>query len=133
MSDFTDLLKFLHGAGVSVIPWILVVLAIWLVIYIRPHLAAYLKSLGDAKILQAKHDGERNEIIRNCSATIEACTAVLEMTKADRQAVMDHIDIHESMSAERMDRIQDGVSQCRDEILKTRGDLAAINARLDKR
>lgn len=133
MSDFTDLLKFLHGAGVSVIPWILVVLAIWLVIYIRPHLAAYLKSLGDAKILQAKHDGERNEIIRNCSATIEACTAVLEMTKADRQAVMEHIDIHEAMSSERMNNIQAVVDQCRDEILKTRGDLAAINARLDKR
>lgn len=133
MSDFTDLLKFLHGAGVSVIPWILVVLAIWLVIYIRPHLAAYLKSLGDAKILQAKHDGERNEIIRNCSATIEACTAVLEMTKADRQAVIEHIDIHEAMSSERMNNIQAVVDQCRDEILKTRGDLSAINARLDKR
>lgn len=133
MSDFTDLLKFLHGAGASVIPWILVVLAIWLIIYIRPHLAAYLKSLSDAKIMQAKHDGERNEIIRNCSATIEACTAVLEMAKADRQTVIEHIDIHEEMSAERMNHIQAVVNQCRDEILKTRGDLSAINARLDKR
>ena len=132
MSDFTDLLKFLHGAGASVIPWILVVLLIWFLYYIRPHIASYLKAQSDAKLIQAQKDGERNEIIRNCSATIEACTAVLEMAKADREIVLEHIDSHEVMSAERMEHIQTVVNQCRDEVLKARGDIAAINARIDK-
>lgn len=132
MSDFTDLLKFLHGAGASVIPWILVVLLIWFLYYIRPHVASYLKAQSEAKILQAQKDGERNEIIRNCTATIEACTVVLEATKNDREIILEHIDKHESMSAERMEHIQTVVNQCRDEILKTRGDMATINARLNK-
>lgn len=132
MSDFTELLKFLHGAGASIIPWLLVGLIVWFVMYIKPHLISYLKATSEAKKLAAQKEGERNEIIRNCSATIEACTTVLEMAKADREMVIDHIDKHEAMSAERMDHIQTVVNQCRDEILRARGDMKSINAQLDK-
>lgn len=133
MTEFTDLLRFLHGAGTSIIPWIVVVLAVWIIIYMKPHVVKYFEKNAEAKIIQAKQDGERNEIIRNCTATIEACTAVLEMAKADKNTVKEHIDRHEELSAERMDHIQSVVNQCRDEIFLIRGDLNGINARLDKR
>lgn len=132
MNDFTELLKFLHGAGASIIPWLLVGLIVWFAMYIRPYLISYLKATGEAKKLAAQKEGERNEIIRNCSATIEACTTVLEMAKADREMVIDHIDKHETMSAERMEHIQTVVNQCRDEILRARGDMKSVCAQLDK-
>lgn len=132
MSELTDLLKFLHGAGASIIPWILIAMAIWFVVYMRPHLVEYIKVNSEAKMTRAQKEGERNEIIRNCSATIEACTTVLEMSKRDRELVMDHVDKHEAMSAERMEHIQTVVNQCRDEIIKARGDIKGIRAQLDK-
>lgn len=132
MNDFTELLKFLHGAGASIIPWLLVGLIVWFAMYIRPYLISYLKATSEAKKLAAQKEGERNEIIRNCSATIEACTTVLEMAKADREMVIDHIDKHETMSAERMEHIQTVVNQCRDEILRARGDMKSVCAQLDK-
>lgn len=132
MDEFTELLKFLHGAGVSVIPWICLGIAIWLVVQLQPHVATYLKNQSAAKLDQAKHDGERNEIIRNCSATIEACTAVLEMIQSDRDELKVHLDKHEELSNERMCHIQDVVNQCRDELYNARIELTSINARLNK-
>lgn len=132
MSDLTELLRFLHGAGSSIIPWLVIALMVYFVIYLKPYIIEYLKAQSNAKKALAQKEGERNEIIRNCSATIEACTAVLEMAKADKRAVIDKVNEHEAMSAERMEHIQTVVNQCRDEILKTRGDIHAINARLEK-
>ena len=132
MSDLTELLRFLHGAGSSIIPWLVIALMVYFVIYLKPYIIEYLKAQSNAKKALAQKEGERNEIIRNCSATIEACTAVLEMAKADKLAVIDKVNEHEAMSAERMEHIQIVVNQCRDEILKTRGDIHAINARLEK-
>lgn len=132
MSDLTELLRFLHGAGSSIIPWLVIALMVYFVIYLKPYIIEYLKAQSNAKKALAQKEGERNEIIRNCSATIEACTAVLEMAKADKRAVIDKVNEHEAMSAERMEHIQTVVNQCRDEILKTRGDINAINARLEK-
>lgn len=131
MGEFTELLRFLYGAGTSIIPWILVGLLIWLVVNLKPHVVSYLKAKEEAKQVYAEKEGERNEIIRNCSATIEACTTVLEMAKSDRMKVMEHIDEHELMSKERMEHIQTVVNQCRDEIIKARGDLKGINSRLE--
>lgn len=131
MSEITEFLKFLHGAGASVIPWLVVGISCWLIVYLRPYFCDYLKAQKESKILQAKHEGERNEIIRNCTATIEACTAVLEMSKRDRSRVIDHIDKHEEVSAERMEHIQLVVNQCRDEVLKARGDIEALRAKMD--
>ena len=131
MGEFTELLRFLYGAGTSIIPWILVGLLIWLVVNLKPHVVSYLKAKEEAKQVYAEKEGERNEIIRNCSATIEACTTVLEMAKSDRMKVIEHIDEHESMSKERMEHIQTVVNQCRDEIIKARGDLKGINSRLE--
>lgn len=131
MGEFTELLRFLYGAGTSIIPWILVGLLIWLVVNLKPHVVSYLKAKEEAKQAYAEKEGERNEIIRNCSATIEACTTVLEMAKSDRTKVMEHIDEHENMSKERMEHIQTVVNQCRDEIIKARGDLKGINSRLE--
>lgn len=130
MGEFTELLRFLYGAGTSIIPWILVGLLIWLVVNLKPHVVSYLKAKEEAKQVYAEKEGERNEIIRNCSATIEACTTVLEMAKSDRTKVMEHIDEHENMSKERMEHIQTVVNQCRDEIIKARGDLKGIDSRL---
>ena len=132
MSDLTELLRFLHGAGSSIIPWLVIALMVYFVIYLKPYIIEHLKAQSNAKKALAQKEGERNEIIRNCSATIEACTAVLEMVKADKRAVIDKVNEHEAMSAERMEHIQTVVDQCRDEILKTRGDIHAINARLEK-
>lgn len=126
MGEFTELLRFLYGAGTSIIPWILVVLLLWLVVTTKPHIEAYFAAKKEAEQALAVKEGERNEIIRNCSATIEACTTVLEMAKNDRQKVLDHIDEHEAMSKERMEHIQTVVNQCRDEIVKSRGDLKSI-------
>lgn len=131
MDEITEFLKFLHGAGASIIPWLVVVMLVWLVVYLRPYFCDYLKGQKEAKLLQAKHEGERNEIIRNCTATIEACTAVLDMAKRDRSRVIEHIDKHEQLSVERMEHIQTVVNQCRDEVLKARGDMEAIKAKLD--
>lgn len=132
MSELTDFLKFLHGAGSSIIPWLLISMAIYLLVYLRPHFVSFMKTQSEAKKMLAQKEGERNEVIRNCSATIEACTAVLEMAKQDRQLVIDHLDKHEAMSAERMEHIQVVVNQCRDEVLKARGDMKTICAQLDK-
>lgn len=131
MSDVTDLLKFLHGAGTSVIPWLLLAIAVWLIITLRPHVVDYISAQKKAKTAYIEKEGERNEIIRNCSATIEACTAALEMISSDRTAIIDHIDSHERMSQERMEHIQTVVNKCRDEIIKARGDLKGINSRLE--
>lgn len=131
MGEFTELLRFLYGAGTSIIPWILVGLLIWLVVNLKPHVVSYLKAKEEAKQVYAEKEGERNEIIRNCSATIEACTTVLEMAKSDRMKVIEHIDEHENMSKERMEHIQTVVNQCRDEIIKARGDLKGINSWLE--
>lgn len=131
MGEFTELLRFLYGAGTSIIPWILVGLLIWLVVNLKPHVVSYLKAKEEAKQVYAEKEGERNEIIRNCSATIEACTTVLEMAKSDRMKVIERIDEHENMSKERMEHIQTVVNQCRDEIIKARGDLKGINSRLE--
>lgn len=131
MGEFTELLKFLHGAGTSIIPWVIVCILIWAVIVFRPHVISYIKSKEESERSIIEKEGERNEIIRNCSATIEACTTVLEMAKTDREKVREHIDEHETMSKERMEHIQTVVNQCRDEITKARGDLKGINARLD--
>lgn len=131
MSEVTEFLKFLHGAGASIIPWLIVAMIIWLIIYLRPYFCDYLKAQKDAKIALARNEGERNEIIRNCTATIEACTAVLDMAKRDRSRVIEHIDKHEQLSVERMEHIQTVVNQCRDEILKARGDMSAIRAKIE--
>lgn len=133
MSEFTELLKFLHGAGMSIMPWVIVGIAVWIVINFKPHVVSYLKAKEEAKKVYAEKEGERNEIIRNCSATIEACTTVLEMAKNDREKVIDHIDEHEAMSKERMEHIQTVVNQCRDEIVKARGDLKTISAQLNSK
>lgn len=132
MSDFTELLRFLHGTGTSVIPWIAIGILVWLVINFKPHVISYIKHKEESERLFAEKEGERNEIIRNCSATIEACTAVLEMTKKDREKVIEHIEEHENLSKERMEHIQTVVNQCRDEIVKARGDLKGINSKIDK-
>ena len=132
MSEFTELLRFLYGAGTSIIPWILVGLCVWIVVSLKPQMVAYFESKKKAEEDMVIKEGERNEVIRNCSATIEACTTVLEMVKNDNQRVIDHVDEHENMSKERMEHIQTVVNQCRDEIIKARGDLKGINTQLSK-
>lgn len=131
MSDFTELLKFLQGAGASIIPWIVLAMIIWSFITFKPHIIKYIESRNDAKLAYIEKEGERNEIIRNCSATIENCTAALEMINHDRDTLMTHIDNHEEMSRERMEHIQTVVNQCRDEILKARGDVKSIYSKID--
>lgn len=95
----------------------------------KPYLVSYINSNKEYKVNYIKKESERNEIIRNCSATIEACTAALEMVSNDRKSIMDHINNHEEMSKERMEHIQSVVNQCRDEILKARGDLKSFSCR----
>lgn len=131
MNDITSLLKFLHGAGTSIIPWVVLVVVIWLLVSFAPDVKNYLKTRNDAKLTYIQKEGERNEIIRNCSATIEACTAALEMVSNDRKIILEHIDSHEDMSRERMEHIQTVVNQCRDEVLKSRGDIKAINSKIE--
>ena len=131
MNDITELLKFLHATGTSVIPWIFVVIVIWLIIQLKPQLVKYIESRNEAKLAYVQKEGERNEIIRNCSATIEACTAALEMVSHDREVLMEHINEHEAMSRERMEHIQAVVDQCRDEIIRARGDIKSNAIKLD--
>lgn len=131
MGEFVELLKFLHGAGSSVLPWSFLALSVYLVVTLKPHLAKYIESRNDAKMEYIKKEGERNEIIRNCSATIEACTAALEMVSHDRESIINHIDEHENLSRERMERIQEVVDHCKEEIIKGRGDMKALKTSMD--
>lgn len=130
MGEFTEFLKFLYGAGTSIIPWILLAVTLYLIISLKPSVSAYLKTKENTKKAQIEKEGERNEVIRNCSATIEACTAVLEMTKNDRMLVINNINEHERMSQERMERIQSVVDECKTEIVKARGEIKGISNQL---
>lgn len=130
MGEFTEFLKFLYGAGTSIIPWILLAVTLYLVISLKPSVSTYLKTKENMKKAQIEKEGERNEVIRNCSATIEACTAVLEMTKNDRMLVINNINEHERMSQERMERIQSVVDECKTEIVKARGEIRGISNQL---
>lgn len=131
VNEFIDLLKFLHGTGSSILPWIVLVALIYMAISLKPNFVKYIESRNEAKLEYIKKEGERNEIIRNCSATIEACTTALEMVSHDRQAIIEHVDTHENLSSERMEHIQTVVNQCRDEILKSRGDIKELKSKID--
>jgi hypothetical protein len=131
MSEVTELIKFLYGAGLSVVPWVVLGLLVWLVVTLKPHIASYIDAKSKARTDQIKKEGERNEIIRNCSATIEACTTALELVSNDRHLVDERLDKDEDAFKERLVNIQNVVTQCRDELVKTRSEISVLDKKID--
>jgi hypothetical protein len=106
-------------------------LLVWLVVTLKPHIASYIDAKSKARTDQIKKEGERNEIIRNCSATIEACTTALELVSNDRHLVDERLDKDEDAFKERLVNIQNVVTQCRDELVKTRSEISVLDKKID--
>ena len=137
MGDFTELLKFLMGAGAAVIPWVLTVLGIWAVVTFSPDVKSWLKARSDGEKQRAARAAEQNEILRNNNAVIENCTQTMKMIenymKGQNQELLaalgdvrSDIDKHESMSAEREQHLQTVLNRNSSEIGKVRGDIGVL-------
>lgn len=118
MTEILEAVAVLQDMGAGVLPWLAVGVILWAVWYYRNDVSTYLKERAKAQQEQAKRGAELNEIVRNNSATIEACTTVLEMLKHDRERVQMDIAVHENMSRDRFDRLQQVVDRCSEEISK---------------
>lgn len=126
MAEFTDAIMRLYGAGRGVLPFVVVALLVGAFVYFRKDIQTWLASKIKAQEAVIKNEAERNEIIRNNSATIEACTAALEMVSKDRERFLGALDKHEELSKERIEHIQIVVNQCRDEVSKVRGEVGIL-------
>ena len=130
MGEFQEMVMTFFHAGTGVIPWVFLVILIAAFIYYRKDIQGWIEAKARAQEAIVKNEAERNEIIRNNSATIEACTAALEMVSNDRERFLGALDKHEELSKERIEHIQTVVNQCRDEVGKVRGEIGIL---LDRR
>ena len=126
MTELLDVVSALQGMGAGVLPWLAVGVILWAVVYYRADVSAYIKERAKAQRQAAERGAELNEIVRNNSAVIEACTTVMEMLKHDRERVIMDIASHENLSRDRMERIQTVVDQCRAEIGAIRGETGIL-------
>lgn len=126
MTEILEAVAVLQDMGAGVLPWLAVGVVLWAVVYYRKDVSAYIAERAKAQKQAAEKGAELNEIVRNNSAVIEACTTVMEMLKHDRERVQLDIASHENLSRDRMERIQTVVDQCRDEISKIRGETGIL-------
>lgn len=126
MTEIIEAVGMLHDMGAGVLPWLAVGVVLWAVVYYRKDVSAYIVERTKAQKRAADESAKMTEVVRNNSATIEACTTVMEMLKHDRERVQLDIASHENLSRDRMERIQVVVDQCRDEIAKIRGETGIL-------
>ena len=135
MGEFTSLLEFLTDTGAAVLPWILLALVIWIVLFIGPKLLPsvqdYYKTKAKAQTAIVEREAERNEIMRNNNAVIENNTAILELMRGYTDKQTEIIANHEQMSAERMTNLQTVLDHNHDELAKIRGELGILLDRKD--
>lgn len=129
MEEILNVVQALQGMGAGVLPWLAVGVVLWAVVYYRGDVSAYIKEKAKAQQEQSKRGAELNEIVRNNSATIEACTTVLEMLKHDRERVQMDIAAHENTSRDRFERLQAVVDECRTEIERVHTDVLILKDR----
>ena len=136
MAELTDFLRFVTNAGAAVIPWLLLSLATSLVIKSWPHFVEYIAARTEAQHEVAEREAERNEIMRNNSAVIRNNTETISMMQRfienrdnESNRAIEH---HESMSAERIDRMREVIDGNRAEIGKLRGDVGILLDRVRK-
>ena len=126
MSEFQEMVMTFFHAGSGVVPYLALVLVVAAFIYFRNDIKEWFASKARMNDAIVEDKGKNNEVIRNNSATIEACTAALEMVSADRERFLSSLDKHEELSKERIDHIQTVVNQCRDEVSKVRGEIGIL-------
>ena len=120
MKEFTDLLKFLYEAGGAVIPWVVLVIVVFLTVKTWPHLMEWLKAKTKAQGDLATREAERNEIMRNSNVVITNCTETMTMIRdyMERNAyrATAEMERHEELSAERFAQMQDSIERIGDDV-----------------
>lgn len=125
-----ELAKFFMTYGYAALEWVLVALVIVLIVYcvpkITPPCVEWIHSRAEAKLAEAEARGEGNEILRANTAALEACSAVIEMNKQDRERQCEAIYSHDAKSVERLKNVQDSVEVLTHEIGKARGEIGIL-------
>ena len=120
MKEFTDLLKFLYEAGGAVIPWVLLVLLVFLTVKAWPYFIDWIKAKTKAQGDLATREAERNEIMRNCNVVINNCTEMMSLTRdyMERNAyrATAEMERHEELSAERFARMQTSIDRIGEDV-----------------
>lgn len=120
MKEFTDLLKFLYETGSAVIPWVLLVLIVFLTVKTWPHFVEWIKAKTQAQKDEATQAAEHNEILRNCNVVIGNCTETMNMIRdyMERNAYRATAEInrHEELSAERFAQMQNSIDRIGEDV-----------------
>lgn len=132
MEEAIRIADWINSGGITALMCLILAVFGILAYKLYPDIKEYISERTQAAKATAEREAERNEIIRNCNATIEACTEALKMIGNDRKIIVEQINTHEQLSRERIDHIQTVVNQCRDEIGKARGDIGVVMDRTAK-
>lgn len=81
---------------------------------------------------EALFHASHNEILKNNIAVLENAIDALEEAKRDRQFIINAVEMHEKMNAERMAHIQEVINRIDKTVSENKKNISIITDRIDR-
>lgn len=130
MSEPLEIAKLLYDTP-DLFPWVCLAVVLALLFRERDTIRRYFMARIDAYEGRKQSDAVLAELIRNNTAALDNNTAALNAVKSDRGETRKLISYHETMSAERMQHIQEVVNRIDATVTQNSRQIGLIEDRTD--